>query len=64
MTLNEIYSEFTPGSKGFARAVETRCAGFDLSREEIERIAGKAKTAEEFQNVWENKDWWTDANNQ
>lgn len=59
MTLNEIYSEFTPASDGFARAVETH-GRFDLSREEIKRISRKAKTAEEFSTIWENEAWWKD----
>ena len=63
MTLEQIYSDFTPGSPGFCIAVETHC-GFQTSREETARIAAKAKTAADFQSVWENDDSWTDANNE
>lgn len=62
MKLNEIYNEFSVGSEGFVRAVETHC-GFCISREEIERIALIAPTAEDFQNVFDNVTSWTDANN-
>ena len=63
MTLNEIYNEYTAGSNGFCKAVQTHC-GLDVSNDEIERIASKAASAEQFMNIWENEDWWTDANNQ
>lgn len=63
MTIAEIYAEYTAGSTGFVIAVETHC-GYDISRTEIARIAEAAKTAEEFERVWENEDWWTDENNQ
>ena len=61
MTLSEIYNEFTPGSTGFCKAVASHC-GFGTSDEETARIALAASTAEEFQSIWENKNWWTDAN--
>lgn len=59
MTLADIYSEYTPGSLGFVIAVETHC-GFAISRDEIRRIAEKARSAEEFRFIWENEDWWQD----
>ena len=62
MTLTQIYNEFTPASAGFTIAVETHC-GFCISRDEIERIAEQAETADEFESIWENEDWWTRANN-
>lgn len=62
MTINEIYETYTVASQGFCVAVETHC-GYQISRNEIARIASKAATADEFQNIWENEDWWTDANN-
>jgi hypothetical protein len=62
MTLKEIYQQFTPGSLGFAKAVETHC-GFNTTIDETKRIAERAKTAEEFEAIWQNEDWWTDANN-
>lgn len=60
MTLNEIYAQFTIGSTGFVNAVSSHC-GFDTSRDETKRIAEKAPTAEDFQRIWENEDWWIDA---
>ena len=62
MTLEEIYNTFSVGSEGFIRAVETH-RGLEISREEIERIAEVAPTADDFMNVYENSDAWTDANN-
>lgn len=59
--ITEIYSEYTPGSTGFCIAVETHCA-FDISRDEIGRISRRAGTPAEFVKIWENEDWWTDAN--
>ena len=62
MTIQQIYAAFTPGSKGFVKAVEAHC-GYCASSTEIERIAAKTTDAAEFQTVWENDDSWTDANN-
>lgn len=62
MTLANIYDEFTAGSDGFCRAVSSWC-GFDMSRTEIERVGLRAKTAEKFEDIYANEDWWTDANN-
>lgn len=59
MTLTEIYAEFTPGSTGFAQAVWSHC-GFAISLDEIKRIGAAAQSAEEFQRIWENEDWWVD----
>lgn len=60
MPLHEIYENYQPGSTGFQIAVETHC-GFEISRTEIEAIARKAKTADEFQRIWEYESWWLDA---
>ncbi len=38
-------------------------AMFDITNEEFNRIAETAKTDAEFMAIWENTDWWTDANN-
>jgi hypothetical protein len=62
MTLENIYAEYTQSSAGFAIAVETHC-GFNISRDEIKRIAEKASDASSFRSIWENDDWWTDGNN-
>jgi hypothetical protein len=61
MTLQDIYAEYTAGSTGFCIAVETHC-GYEISREEIARIAARAKNSGEFEAIWTNEDWWTDAN--
>lgn len=37
---------------------------FDISDEEAQRIAERAKTGAEFVSIWENEDWWTDEANQ
>lgn len=62
--LEKIYAEF--GSQvswpGAVRAIQDRC-GFEISNDEIERIASRAATAAEFETIWENEDWWTDENN-
>mgnify|MGYP003654870060 CR=1 FL=1 len=60
--LETIFADFRPGSQGFVQAVATNC-GFEISDDEIRRIATKAKTAEEFQTIWENLAWWTDDHN-
>mgnify|MGYP006324356727 CR=1 FL=1 len=63
MTIEQIYAEYTVGSQGFCKAVETHC-GFGTSMEETARIAAKAPTAAEFEQVWQDDDSWTDENNQ
>jgi hypothetical protein len=60
--LDRIYAEFTRGSQGFCSEVSTWC-GFDISRAEIARIAERAETPAQFQAIWADEDWWTDANN-
>lgn len=57
--LAAAYADFTPGSTGFAIAVETHC-GFQASREEIKRIAERARNAAEFVKIWQNENWWAD----
>ena len=63
MDLEKIYTDYTPGSDGFAIAVEAHC-GFEISRDEIKRIASKAETPEQFDAIWSNEDWWTDKKNE
>ena len=36
---------------------------YDISDEEAARIAATVENEAEFAQVWENEDWWTDANN-
>lgn len=62
MTLDQIFSEYTVGSTGFCIAVETHC-GYDLSRDEIERIGYASKTPEDFDHIFAEEFWWTDENN-
>lgn len=57
--LNTIYDEFTIGSDGMIRAIQTHC-GFDISDVECARILHWAKTASEFERLYENADWWRD----
>ena len=61
--LNQIADDYQWGSQGFVVAVETHC-GFGISRDEIQRIAARTSTADEFQAAWENDVDWTDDNNQ
>lgn len=60
--LETIYSDFRPSSQGFVKAVATHC-NFEISNREIRRISTRAETADQFQTIWENDDWWTDKNN-
>lgn len=60
--LETIFADFRPGSQGFVQAVATNC-GFEISDDEIRRISTRAETADQFQTIWENEDWWTDKNN-
>lgn len=57
MTLEKIFDQYTIGSDGFVAAVQTYC-GFNISNDEVRRIAETAKTANEFQDIWENKAYW------
>lgn len=65
MTLTEIATAIN------ARSTADEGAGFindfagtyGISREEAERIAARSSSLDEFEAIWENGDWWTDANN-
>lgn len=57
MNLNQIINELAHGANG------TFAAMFNISDAEAERIAARCETAADFQGIWENEDWWTDANN-
>lgn len=61
-TMAEIYAEYQRGSEGFCAAVESHCHG-ELLREEIERIASKAETPEQFDYIWQNEGWWQERKN-
>jgi hypothetical protein len=63
MTIEEIYEEYTPGSVGFVKAVQTHYA-FDLSEAEIERIATHpdVRNADDFDRHVDDNDWWEDEN--
>ena len=60
--LHQIADEFTWGSEGFIRAISTHC-GLDASHTEIERIASRTSSPEEFMAVWECENDWTDKTN-
>ncbi|MFD1913785.1 hypothetical protein [Halodurantibacterium flavum] len=60
MELHEIFAHYVRGSQGFCIAVDTH-GGFEISRDEIERIAERAENAEQFIEIWEHENWWTDA---
>ena len=57
--LNQIANEYKWGSRGFIIAIETYC-GYNMSRTEIERIADRTSTPDEFQTMWENDVDWLD----
>ena len=38
-------------------------ARFEISATECDRIAAQSANEKEFITIWENTDWWTDANN-
>lgn len=57
--LNAIYDEFTPGSQGFCTEIESRC-GYEISRDEIERISVRANTPDEFERILMEEIWWMD----
>ena len=59
MNIQTIYSTYQVGSNGFIRAIQDHC-GYDVTDDEIARIADKAVTADQFQDVWENESWWQD----
>jgi hypothetical protein len=59
MTLQEIYATFTPGSAGFCAAIVSN-GSWGVNRDEAQRIAEMAATAEEFQQVWDSDSSWTD----
>jgi plasmid maintenance system antidote protein VapI len=43
--------------------IENLAQRFDISDDEADRICAVVGTEEEFVNVWETTDWWTDENN-
>jgi hypothetical protein len=59
MTLEEIFHEFTPGSVGFIKAVQTH-AGMDITNSEIARLASECPDWWSFEDAWENETWWMD----
>ena len=38
-------------------------ARFDISDDEADRICSVSRTEQEFIDIWESTDWWTDENN-
>jgi hypothetical protein len=63
MTMSEIFDQFSKGSPGFIKAVQTYHSGYECSDDEIARIASRAADAAEFDTIWENEDWWADDKN-
>ena len=64
MTITQIAEKYTWGSQGFIKELDTwHGNGFDIMPSEIERICEKSTNEAEFIYIWENEDWWTDANN-
>lgn len=67
MNLTQIFANYTPGSTGFYKVVDTHC-GFYRPEDEISRIAIKAsqisddpqEQADEFSRIRENESWWVD----
>ena len=43
--------------------IQDYAARFDISDSECDRIAATVSSEDEFVSVWENEDWWADANN-
>jgi hypothetical protein len=33
---------------------------FDITREQAERIAARAKDGDDFVRIWEHQDWWVE----
>lgn len=62
MNIFTIYNEHSAGSTGFIRAV-LHLGTFNLSANEIIRIAAIADNASDFLTIWTNDDFWTDENN-
>ena len=59
MRISEIYDTYAPGSDEFVAAVQKHCA-YDISADEIRRIAGKAMSGEAFDYHWSRESWWRD----
>jgi hypothetical protein len=58
MTLNEMTIALNA-----TRNFGTDYAGvYGISDSEAERIAERCSTAADFEIIWNNSDWWTDAN--
>lgn len=62
MTLNEMTAALNEAKEG--RFGNDYAGFFDISNDEAERIAAKSNSADEFEAIWENEDWWTDEANQ
>lgn len=66
MTINELIAELNArvNENGETQHFAGDFAGrYDISATEAARIAEAVSSADEFENVWENTDWWTDDNN-
>ena len=61
MTLEDIFETFTPGSKDFVNAVQTH-RDFQISDDEIVRIAKKSDGSDDFEHIYHSENWWEDQN--
>lgn len=61
--LKSLYKKYSRGSSGFIKNFDW-VGAFDISDNEAERIANKAKTASQFEKIWQNEDWWKDGMNE
>ncbi len=59
MRTHDICELHIPGSDAFVEAVQQHCA-YDISDDEIRRIAGKAMSGEAFDYHWSRESWWKD----
>ena len=59
MRIFEIYETYAPGSDEFVAAVQQHCA-YDISDDEIRRLATRAMSGEAFDYHWSAESWWRD----
>lgn len=59
MTEQETYLPKAMQTETLDQILNCDIAGrFDISREQAERIAERAKDGADFVRIWENEDWW------
>ncbi len=65
-TLNAIVDEIKARQEAaddFSGFINDWAGRYDISNAEAERIATRAANLADFEAIWSNEDWWTDANN-